>query len=528
MLGLQRKALQRHLDLLILVLLAVCCYVFFFHGLGSLGFLGPDEPRYASIAAEMYRSGDYITPRLNGAAWFEKPVLMYWCAAIGYAIFGIGELGARLPSAVAATICVFFVYFTGRRLWDRAAGALAALVLVSSIGFFAFARAASMDMLLTAGLTVALCSFLLATNTKGTEQRRWFYVFYASLGFGALAKGPIAFFLPGASLFGFLLLRRRLSDWRTFYPGLSWVTVAIAAPWYIACTWKNGTPFLKDFFLNHNFRRFTTNLYAHPHAFYFYLPVLLMLTLPWTFLMISALRRRFDRTDALLAWWIALPIVFFSFSVSKLPGYILPVVPPFAMLCAKELRQERSRLFKIGTFIEAGTMIFIGVAFGFFGELLSIDPHVNGLLIAAVTVVIAAILVVIGLWLKPQVLLGFNLFAMLLLVLFSVTLVVPRFDQTDTMRPWSKALRSLVTDQQIVYMYKPQRSDEYGLGFYRAGKVAAINSPVQMVELTGRQKEVFCITDNKTLDEVAHIANVEMKVMLSLGNQTAFLAWRSK
>jgi 4-amino-4-deoxy-L-arabinose transferase-like glycosyltransferase len=528
MLELQRKALQPHLDLLILILLAVSCYVFFFHGLGNIGFLGPDEPRYASIAAEMYRTGDYITPRLNGMPWFEKPVLMYWGAAIGYAIFGVGEFGARLPSALAATLCVFFVYFAGRRLWDRTAGVLAALVMASSIGFFAFARAASMDMLLTATLTIALCSFLTATNSKGADQRRWFMVFYASLGFGALAKGPIAFVLPGASLFAFLFFRRRLSDWKTFHPGLSWITVAIAAPWYIACTWKNGPIFLQEFFLNHNFRRFTTNLYAHPHAFYFYLPVLLMLTLPWTFLMISALRRRFDSTDALLAWWIVLPIVFFSFSWSKLPGYILPVVPPFAMLCAKELRRERSRLFKIGTFIQAGTMIFIGVAFGFFGELLSIDPHVNGMLIAAVTVVIAAVLVVVGLWLKPQVLAGFNLFTMFLLVLFSVTLVVPRFDLTDTMRPWSKALKSLVTDQQIVYLYKPQRSDEFGLGFYRAGKVAVINSANEMVDLTGSEKEVFCITDNKTLDEVAHIAKVDMKIMQSLGNQTAFLAWRSK
>jgi hypothetical protein len=117
---------------------------------------------------------------------------------------------------------------------------------------------------------------------------------------------------------------------------------------------------------------------------------------------------------------------------------------------------------------------------------------------------------------------------MILLVLFSVTLVVPRFDMTDTMRPWSKALKGLVTDQQTVYLYKPLRSDEYGLGFYRAGKVAAINSAAQMVDLTGREKEVLCITDNKTLDEVAHIEKVEMKVMQSLGNQTAFLAWRSK
>ena len=528
MLDLQRKALQRHLDQLILVLLAVICYILFFHGLGNIGFLGPDEPRYAAVAAEMFRSGDYITPRLNGLPWFEKPVLLYWGAALGYALFGVGEFGARFPSALAATLTIFCVYFAGRRLWDRTTGALAAAVVASSIGFFAFARAASTDMLLTASLTVAMCSFLVATNAEGPERRRWFYLFYAALGFGALAKGPIAFVLPGTSLFLFLFFRRRLSDWKTFNPASCWITIAIAAPWYIACAWVNGSAFLNEFFLNHNFRRFTSNLYAHPHVFYFYLPVLLMLSLPWTFVMISALRRRLDRNDALLAWWIAVPMVFFSMSVSKLPGYILPVVPAFAMMCAKELRRERSRLFQIGTFIEAGTMIFIGIAFGFFGEMINIDPHVDGMLITAATLVLAAGLVVIGLWLKPQVLAGFNLLAIVLLVLFSMSLVVPRFDLTDTMRPWSKALKSLVPDEQVVYMYKPQRSDEYGLGFYRSGKVAALSSPDQLTNLATTDKGVFCIADNKTLDEVAHMTNLDIKVMLSLGNQTAFLAWRSK
>jgi hypothetical protein len=103
-----------------------------------------------------------------------------------------------------------------------------------------------------------------------------------------------------------------------------------------------------------------------------------------------------------------------------------------------------------------------------------------------------------------------------------------RADQTDTMRPWSRALKSFVTDEQMVYMYKPQRSDEFGLSFYRSGKAAAIISPEQLVDITANGKEVFCITDNKTLDEVAHIDKVDVKVMLSLGNQTAFLAWRSK
>jgi len=513
---------------LVLILLAAICYALFFHGLGNIGFLGPDEPRYSSIAHEMYRNGDYITPRLNGSPWFEKPVLMYWGAAIGYAIFNVDEYGARFPSAFAATICVFFVYFSGRRLWDQTTGLFAALVMASSIGFFTFARAASMDMLLTASLTMALCSFLVASNAEGSVRRNWFYAFYAFLGFGALAKGPVAFVLPGASLFGFLLFRRRLSEWKTWHPWSAWITVAIAAPWYIACTWANGALFPREFFLNHNVQRFTSNLYGHSRPIYFYLPVLLMLTFPWTFLMISALRRRFDRNDALLAWWIVVPMVFFSFSVSKLPGYILPVVPPIAMLCARELRRDTSRLFRIGVFIQAGTMIFIGVAFGFFAEMLNVNPHVDGMLIAAVTFALAAMLIVIGMWMKPRMLGAFNLVAMLLLVLFGVSMILPRFDLTDTMRPWSEALVNLVPDEEVVYLYKPMRWAEYGLQYYRSGKAAPINSPEQMMALTASQPELWCIADNKSLDEIAHIANVDIKIVLPLGNQTVFKAWRSK
>ena len=179
--------LRPYFDYMIVAGLAAVCYVFFFHDLGSIGLLGPDEPRYAAVAREMLTSGDYITPRLFGLPWFEKPVLMYWLAAIGFKIFGVGEAGARFPSALAATISVFVIYWCGRRLWGRAAGFLAALILATSVGCFAFARAASMDMLLMACLTLALAFFLVARNDSTPRSRLWFYGFYAVLGLGVLA-----------------------------------------------------------------------------------------------------------------------------------------------------------------------------------------------------------------------------------------------------------------------------------------------------------------------------------------------------
>src|SRR5215467_60677 len=174
-----KPRLRPYYDQIIIGILAILCYVFFFYALGGIGFIGPDEPRYASIAREMLVSGDYITPRLFGSVWFEKPPLMYWVAALGYKIFGMNETGARFASALGATICVFLVYWCGRKLWDRPSGLLAALILATSIGTFCFARAASMDMPLATCLTMALVFFLAGYNDATPKRGRYFSGFYA-------------------------------------------------------------------------------------------------------------------------------------------------------------------------------------------------------------------------------------------------------------------------------------------------------------------------------------------------------------
>ncbi|HEY2382581.1 MAG TPA: glycosyltransferase family 39 protein, partial [Terriglobia bacterium] len=313
-----KPTLRPYFDHIIIGVLAVLCYVFFFYALGGIGLIGPDEPRYAAIAREMLASGDYITPRLFGMAWFEKPPLMYWLAAAGYKILGQNEAGARFASAFGATICVFFVYWCGRKLWNRATGFLAAMIFLTSIGAFAFARAASMDMPLTACLTMALVFFLAGFN-ETTEKRRWyFYGFYASLGLGVLAKGPVALVLPAISLAGFLLLRGRRDEWKNWYPKGLWIAAALAGPWYLLCTAFNGWEFIRVFFINQNFERFTSSIHGHGRPIYFFLPVLLLLTFPWTFVLISAVRRAFARNDHILLWWAVVPFVFFSLSGSKL------------------------------------------------------------------------------------------------------------------------------------------------------------------------------------------------------------------
>ena len=525
----QSQFLRRYLDPIFLVVLAAVCYLLFFHGLQHIGFVGPDEPRYAAVAREMYLTGDYITPRLHGSPWFEKPVLLYWGAAMGYALFGVNELGARFPSALGATLCVFLTYFGGRKVWGRTIGLFSSLIMASSVGFFSFARAAATDMPLTACLTSALVFFLVAYNDHGPRRKRWFYAFYACLGLGVLAKGPIAAVLPALSLAGFVVSGRRWRVWKEWHLEGVLISLGVAAPWYIAATWRNGYAFIQEFFVNHNVERFITEMYGHSRPIYFYAPVFLMLTFPWTFLLIPAIRRRFDENDQILIWWGIVPLVFFSFSGSKLPSYILPVVPAIAMLCAKEVWRPASRSFRVAAFIEAGAMLFIGVAFGFFGHMLNVDPHVNGLVIFVVTAAMAVCLTIIALWLNPPVLAIFNVLSVSLLVLATANFVFPRFDRTDSMRAWSSALQTIAPDtHQTVCLYKAARWMQYGLQFYRHSNARGIGSPQELVSLTEAEPKVLCIADDQTLNELSHLPNVEMQIVQSIGTQTAFWAWKTR
>jgi len=523
-----KATLRPYLNYVLLAALVAVCYVFFFHALGGIGLVGPDEPRYAAIAREMLLTGDYVTPRLHGSAWFEKPVLLYWGAALGYKLFGINEAGARFPSALSATICVFLLYWLGTRLWDRTTGFVAALIFATSIGGFAFARAASTDMPLTACFTMALVSFLAGLNDTTPRRRWWFYGFYAALGLGVLAKGPIALLLPALSLTAFLFLRGQRDEWKKWYPSGLWVTAAVAAPWFILVTLANGWTFINIFFISHNIERFTTSVFGHDRPVYFFLPVLLLLTFPWTFLLISAMRRTFTRNDHLLLCWTVVPFVFFSLSQSKLPGYILPIVPPIALLIAKEISQPESRVYRVGVFIEAGTMAFIGVAFGFFGSTLNVDPHVSGTLIMAVTFVLAGLLAVIAIWLKPPLLAALNVVAMAALVIMATTMVFPRFDLTDTMRPWSQALASMVPAEEAVLMYKPARWAEYGLQYYRFDRIQTAFSAEELVRKTMMHPRILCITDDKMLQELSYVSEVDLEVVHAIGGQTAFWVWRVK
>ena len=364
-------------------LLALCFFTFFL-GLGGLPLVGPDEPRYAEIGREMFASGDWITPRLAGYLWFEKPIWLYWGEAISYQLFGVNEFAARVPSALSALITVAFIAFVVGKLVSRRWGFLSGAVLATSAFWLGMARGASTDMVLACAMAVAVLAGHLAMHSIGKSRTGYWLLFAFALGVSMLAKGLVGILLICVILgvyrllmkqpFGPSLRRNSALIWGGFL-----VFALTVASWYVPVTMINGMTFINEFFVNHHFKRFLENEYHHLQPFYFYWFVVLAELLPWPFFLAGAIARlkRLSARDSaqgsllLLAWvWALVPMVFFSVSKSKLPTYILPSLPPLAIIIGWELdriwRGEVDIWGKIGLGFTSIILTLVGQALIFY------------------------------------------------------------------------------------------------------------------------------------------------------------------
>ena len=354
----------------------VVVYVCFFNGLTAFGLVGPDEPRYANIAREMAAGDDWVTPRLHGEPWLEKPILYYWVAAVGYRLFGDGELAARLPSLLGALASMLAIGWAGWRFYGPTTAALFVLVFPSSVGVLAFARAATPDMLFASTLALALAAAapLVLLSHPGAVRTHQ-AVFGAALGLAVLAKGPAGLVLVGVStVIGALLTTRGPHLWRLAGPWSLASFAVVGVPWYVLCTLRNPE-FVQVFLVSHNIERFLTPTFQHQQPVWYFGPVLLVGLAPWTAAIVATLRdaattltrRSWTGSPSIFfAAWVLFPVVFFSLSQSKLPGYVLPTVPPAALLLAHTLARSvrhstsSTRALGLGT---AGVLGVMAVTF---------------------------------------------------------------------------------------------------------------------------------------------------------------------
>lgn len=472
------------------LLLAGFCAFLFFYGLGQFGLIGADEPRYAQVAREMLERHDWITPFLGGQPWLEKPPLYYWQAMLAYRIFGVSDWAARLPSALDATFLILAVYFFLRR-FRRGFELDGALIAASCAGIVGYARAASTDMPLAAAFTIGMLAWW---AWRQTEKKSYLAIFYVSTALGTLAKGPVAPFLAIMVIVFYAVAASelRLVLKTLWLPGIVLFCV-VALPWYVAVQARNPE-FFREFIVEHNLGRFSKNLYHHTEPFWYYLPVTLLALLPWTVFTISAFvqsitkwwssrkltddsRDRLGTQFCIFAYcWLVVPVVFFSISQSKLPGYVLPAIPAGALLLADYLKQH------LQNSDEYRTPVWLVILH----SLSAAAPIVPALLIAylimqhrlpggqPILIALAIAFVLCGgiaLTLVRKNGLRMLRFVTLIPVVLTVGAVLKlgsvAIDQTLSARPLAQEIADIETHPLPLAVYHVSRELEYGLTFYR-------------------------------------------------------------
>jgi 4-amino-4-deoxy-L-arabinose transferase-like glycosyltransferase len=323
--------------------------VLFFSRISGFSFQDPDEGRYARIPQEMLGSGDWLTPTLAGVPYFEKPPLFYWLVAGAYSLLGENETGARVVPALAAFLTVWMTFSFGRYHFGQRAGLLAAGILATAPLFFIFSQAVVIDMVLTACFTATMFAFYRACEAQ--RKTPWILATVVAASLAILAKGLLGLVLPGAIAVLTLIFRRDTETLRALLrPAPIGLFLAITMPWF-AMMAATHPDFLQYFLIENHFGRFLDAEgygIAHPEGPWFYLPVLLLTPLPWSlapFLLAGQRATRqalgLVRRDLLVFFllWAGVVVLFFSASSSKLPPYVLPALPPLALLLGAWLDQ---------------------------------------------------------------------------------------------------------------------------------------------------------------------------------------------
>lgn len=350
--------------------LAMCFLCIWFYMLGARTLVPTDEGRYAEMAREMLATGDWITLRLNGIKYFEKPPLQNWMNALTFAAFGLGDWQARLWTGLSGLIGIVAVGYTGRKIFTPRVGTIAAIVLGSSFYWAGMGHINSLDMGLSGMLAVTMCGLLLGQHEASSdkERRNAMLACWIGMALATMSKGLIGFVLPGAVLVIYTLLTRDWALWARLHFGKGLILFfAITAPWFILIAIRNPEhPHF--FFIHEHIQRFTSNVHKRDGSWYYFFPLLALGIIPWIGLLLQGMRtgiqemkRGFQPLKMLLIWSVFF-FFFFSISHSKLPGYILPIFPALALMIAVYLEECKPAALKISS-VFFGLLGLLGLVF---------------------------------------------------------------------------------------------------------------------------------------------------------------------
>lgn len=346
--------------------------IFYLVWLGTHALFTPDEGRYSEVAREMIATGDYITPRLDGVAFLDKPILYYWLQASAIKVFGLKEWALRFwPAFIALFGCVI-TYIAGRFLFDRRTGIFAAIILATNPLYYGAAHYANLDLEVAVLISVTLLFSLIALQATSNRQRTLFILLaYVFCGLAALTKGLIGIAFPAMVIGSWIILLNRWSvvkQMRLFSGAIIFIT--ITAPWYFLVQHANPQ-FFHFFFVTQQFERFLTKAdFNNPTVFWFYIPVVLAGFLPWSLFVLQALgqqikkvwqNRKQHQATLFLLLWVVIIFLFFSFPKSKTVGYILPIFPALSLITGNYISQRVEQVKNKVLFFETISFIILSI-----------------------------------------------------------------------------------------------------------------------------------------------------------------------
>lgn len=485
-------------------------------GLQSFTLFDVDEAVFAQATKEMVRSGDYITPTYNGENRYDKPILFYWLMAIAYKIFGINEFSARLPSAVAGVLLSSSIFLFLRKLIDEKTALFAGVSFTLSIYYLTYSHAAVTDMVLTLFISLSLFSFYFAF----IGHKKYIYGFYVFSALSFLTKGLIGIIFPFTIAFLFVILTKRLREIRNY---INWkallLFLLIALPWYVAQIIINGEEFIQYFFIKHHFKRYTGVISGHKGPLFYYIPALLIGFFPWIAYLPFSLKGVFESLKRLLKEkiipnsdqaqvalfafiWFSLIFLFFSFSTTKLPNYILPSIPALSILIGISIVQVKEKWLRLSNFSIAFIGFLLGAGLIYSKKYLERFGIENPELVLYLSIPLffLSVLSTIG-GLRSR-----NFFEVkalitavfLLSLTFKAIPLANKFLQ-GTLHEFSKYAKEVVPENQRVYVY---RLNKPSIVFYSDRKVERLN---RKEEIENLQKGEIVIVKTKDLESLCNL-----------------------
>lgn len=515
-----------------MLILGLVCFLTFFAGLGRGAIGDSDEAFYAEAAREMVASNDWLTPYYNYELRFQKPILFYWLVSIAYKAAGVGEAAARFPSALAGLGLALLTYLAGRRWFDATTGFFAAIIVATSFGYFSIGRLSLPDLPLaffiaasTWCLIEGVASPIATPTTTLTRRRLWLALAGLMIGLGVLAKGPVAIALPGLAVLAVWLKERRGTGTNAVHmPTLvdiaivGGLAVLVAAPWFLAMGEHHGLAYMHRFFIGENLERFATDRYNEPRPIWFYVPIVLGGLMPWSpfiLLWFPTWRRVFKRERHVTRaeWrgliWALVPFVFYSVSIGKQPRYILPMLPPLALLLA---RTVIARLPDDGSAERTGrqtALAWCGTLCGVFLLALGFLLHRARPLLFALTpslalvctgiITAAGISVLVAAWRKARWALPVTMTVASIATLLSLQYSVASAADLEPVQIMARRYAAVYQGHEPSATY---RVFVRNLVFYTGVKQTDLAHPEQVVDFLSQPRRVLCVLTQDDLAEL--------------------------